>query len=227
MKTVKIGSTIILIGVALVAYSLTLSPYENEQLFNKGSMSLYGQSEEYWELRDEMLTPKFSMQDYGGTLILAGAVIILLAFPHRKPVSPSKAAVIGLALTAPFLSSVAFVFDLVQGQVRGEFPPWADSLGIPLMGVPIQWVALTLWALIHLIFLLGYSSGKPLTLALSIKANWWLLFVSFLSALLIAWCIVFGSYWYAIPGLMWLYFYLALAAGRRGSQKQVVTFPLY
>jgi hypothetical protein len=142
-------------------------------------------------------------------------------------VSPPKAAVIGLALAAPFVSSVAFIFDLVQGQVRGEFPPWADSLAIPLTGVPFQWVALTFWALIHLVFLFEYSSGKPLTLAFSFKANWWLLFVSFLSALLIAWCIVFGGYWYAIPGLMWLYFYLALAAGRRGRQKQVVTFPLY
>ncbi|MBI5870861.1 MAG: hypothetical protein HZB44_07915 [Actinobacteria bacterium] len=223
----KIGITIILIGVALVAYSLTMSPYDNEELFNEGSMSLYGQSEEYWELRDEMLTPKYSIQDYGGTLILGGVVIILLAISHWKPVSSSKGAVICLALTAPFLSSVALVFDLVQGQVRGEFPPWGDSLGIPLMGVPILWVALSFWALIHLVFLFDYSSEKPLTLAFSFKANWWLLFVSFLSALLIIWCLVFGAFWYAIPGLMWLYFYLALAAGRRGSLKQVVTYPLY
>lgn len=101
---------------------------------------------------------------------------------------------------------------------RDEFPSWADSLGIPIMGVPIQFVILLLWAMAHLGFLKsGYLGRTPLKYALSRHANWWLLFVSSVTLLLTALLVVEGGYLYAVPGCVWLYFYLSLAAGRRAA----------
>lgn len=83
-----------------------------------------GQSNEYWKLRDEMLTPKFQLQDYGGTLVALSIGVLLVSrrgWRHLK--SPkSRAKLFGLAVAAPLLTVGAYVFDLLQGFARGEFP---------------------------------------------------------------------------------------------------------
>ena len=66
----KLSAILLLIGVAIIGYAYSLAPYKDEALFTERYMALSdGQSTEYWKLRDEMLTPKFQVQDYGGTLV--------------------------------------------------------------------------------------------------------------------------------------------------------------
>lgn len=176
-----------------------------------------GQSAEYWKLRDEMLTPKYKLQDYGCTILLGG---IGLFITRRKSQyflrSPkSKAILIVIAVSAPILSVGAYVFDLLQGMYRGEYPHWADSLGIPFAGLPFLLTVAMLWSLAHLGFIHGSNTaGANLSLAVSARANWWLLFVSGLTTVLVALLAIDGAYWYALPGVLWLYFYLSLAANR-------------
>lgn len=215
----KIAVGLLLIGVAFVAYSFSVPAYTDEKVFMERYMAMSaGQSAEYWKLRDQMLTPKYKLQDYGGTLITAGIGILALTRKDRIRAPKSRLAVVALALVAPFVSVGAFVFDLLQGHRRGEFPRWADSLGIPLMGVPVQLVVMLLWAITHLAFLRNaYSPEAPLALALSRQSNKWLLVISSITALLITLCVAVGTYWYAIPGALWLYIYLSLAAGRRAA----------
>ena len=75
----KITAILLVIGAALSGYALTLPAYKNEQLFMERYMSMSaGQSEEYWKLRDEMLTPKFQIQDYGITLVAVAIAIFLV-----------------------------------------------------------------------------------------------------------------------------------------------------
>ena len=215
----KIAAILLVIGTALWGYALTLSPYKNEQLFMERYMSMSaGQSEEYWKLRDEMLTPKFQLEDYGVTLAaLAVAVFLITRKGRVRLQSPnSRKTLIALAIALPFITVGGYVFDLLQAFDRGEFPHWADSMGIPLMGVPIQLIILLVWSLAHLSFLRGvYKPATPLAHAMSLKSNWWLLFISVVTAILVLTSAASGQYWYAIPGALWLYLYLSLGAVRR------------
>lgn len=212
----------ILLGVALLAYALTLSPYKNREVFHQRYMQLTdGQSREYHALRDSMLTSKFQMQDYGGTLVTLGMVLFVISHLGvsgvRAPGAPWQLVV--LAFLVPLLSEVAAVFDLFQGSDREEFPYWADSLGIPLSGSLVVLVLLWLWAFGHLALLRrAYPSGVPLVIAFSRGANRWLLFLSALTLAVIGMLLVAGQYWFLVPGFMWLYFYLSLAAARRSPQ---------
>jgi len=89
-------------------------------------------------------------------------------------------------------------------------------MAIPLMGAPVQLVILMLWTFAHLALLRRqYHSSVPITFAFSRQSNIWLLLVSALTAALVAMFVAFAQYWYAVPSLVWLYFYLSLAAVRR------------
>lgn len=211
----KISFGLLVVGFGLILYAMTLSPYTDEKTFNDRYSSLsQGQSTEYWKLREEMLTPKYALQDFGGTACAAGLTLLLLIRTRFR--TPSKRWPIAtVAVAASFSSVGAYAFDLLQSAARGEFPPWGDTLAIPLAAVPILFIAFVLWALVHLVFLKSpYMPARPLALALSWESNKWLLFVSLVTTALIALSAIEGTYWYIVPGLLWLYIYLALAAGR-------------
>lgn len=200
----------------MFGYSLSMKPYTDEAVFQEKYMELSsGQSKEYFALRDAMLTPKYRIQDTGITLSLFVLMIgVTLKLGGRRVKSPSsKTGFVVLAVCLPFVSVFAYVFDLTQGMLRQEFPHWADSLAIPFAGVPIQFVILLVWSLLHLFFIRrGPLSARHVTFA---KAyNYWLVLVSILTFLLFAGCAFYGQYWYALPLQMWLYFYLSLAAVR-------------
>lgn len=211
---------LLVIGTALLVYALTLAPYRNEALFEQRYLSLSaGQSEEYWKLRDEMLTPKFQLEDYGVTLIVMALATFIIGRKGvlRLQAPNSRRAMVVLAIALPFLTVGGYVFDLFHAFDRGEFPHWADSLSIPLMGAPIQLIVLLGWSLAHLGFLRGvYQPATPL-FPVSRKSNGWLLFISGITAIILLFNAAAGAYWYAIPGAFGLYFYLSLSAGR--SQK--------
>jgi len=122
-----------------------------------------------------------------------------------------------LAIAAPVLTVLGFVFDLFQGYARWEFPPWADSLGIPLMGVPVLLVAGLVWALAHLALLAGVPRRADVLVSFNSvrRGNLWLLIVCGLTTLLVVGMGIDGAYWYAIPGVLWLYFYASISAVRR------------
>lgn len=222
MSRTILTAILLIIGAALWSYALTLSPYGDETLFMERYMRMSaGQSQEYWKLRDEMLTPKYQLEDYGITLV-AAALLVFIATRQNNALlhSPNSPAVlVVLALVLPFLTVGGYVFDLFHAFGRGEFPHWADSMGIPLMGTPVLFIVLLVWSLAHLSFLRsGYCPSTPLVLAVSFKSNWWLLFVSAVTTVLVLSCVAFGQYWYAIPGVLWLYLYLSLGAVHRATK---------
>lgn len=225
LGAMKTAVALVILGAIIVGSSAFMPAYTDEAAYQREYMSLSpGQNEEYWALRDKMLTQKYKLQDYGGTVIVLGLTALLFVREKRiKVVAPkSRAVLVGIAVAAPFVSVAAFVFDLFQGAGRGEFPHWADSLGIPLMGAPFLFVSLAVWAAAHVGFLRGsYTPSAPLSVAVLRKANLWLLFISAITALIVADCLFEGTYWYAIPGAMWLYLYTSMAAVRVGSTQPV------
>jgi hypothetical protein len=214
MKTAFIA---LLVGLAMLVYAMTLPAYTDEKTFQHryGEMKA-GDSAAFYALREEMLTPKYKLQDYGVCVLLLSGVLALRRRIWRMATPRSTLPFIATALLAPFLAAAAFVFDLSQGQNRGEFPHWADSLGIPLMGLPALFLVCIVWSLAHLTFLAGVRRNVvPLRRAFSRSSNFWLLLVAAVTLALTALLLAEGAYWYALPCVVWLYLYAALAAVRR------------
>ena len=215
MKYFKI---IFLLGIMLIIYSLTLNAYIDTDLFNTKYMELtMGQSQEYYDLRQSMLTPKYYLQDIGILLILLSSLFFFLKKIGKNSIKTpkSKTMFIILALFLPVLTTGGFIFDLMQAMFRGEFPHWADSLGIPLMGTPIIFISLLFWSLIHLIFLHESNiTATEIKLNTLKKFNKWLLFIIIVSLLITIQAGILGQYWYAISGILWIYYYISLATIR-------------
>jgi hypothetical protein len=213
----KTALSLIVLSLALLGFSISLEPFAHNP---DGSYPFHsvaeGDSPAYYAARSQALTPKYRLQDYGATILVLGIVAALLSWrPVKAP--RSRLGFIGLAVIAPTLTATGFVFDLVQGQWRWEFPPWADSLGIPLMGVPVMLVLGLVWAFAHFILLAGVPrrAGVPISYAAVRHGHPWILVVCSLTALLIIGMAVDGAYWYAAPGALWLYYYASISAVRQ------------
>ncbi|XPF95296.1 hypothetical protein ACM9HF_04585 [Colwellia sp. RE-S-Sl-9] len=220
----KAAIFVFLIGVSLLLYSFILEPYSDPELFNQQYMSLdNSQSAEFYALREEMLTPKYLLQDLGITIIsFLFILMLLLKLGKGKIKTPNKPLLILLAFTLPFITAAGSVFDLFQGLFRGEFPHWADSIGIPLSGIPIIFIVLFIWSMLHLLFIsIGQTpvtkvkiTPLPISSSLSFKLNPWIIFVSFITIILTCLSTVYGQYWVSVPGVFWLYYYLSIGAIR-------------
>lgn len=215
----KAALALFVLSLALIVSSVPMVPF---QLGAEGSLPMLsvpdGNSEAYFIARDQAVSAKFKLQDYG--VALMAFALALAAFRWRPFKAPSsRLGFVSLAAAAPFLTVAGFVFDLIQAQARWEFPPWGDSLGIPLMGVPVMFLAGLVWAFAHFILLAGapQRAGVALSFSAVRRAHPWLLIVSALTAVLIAVMAAQGAYSYAIPGSIWLYYYAAIAAVRQGQ----------
>lgn len=219
------SATLALLGAVLLAYSFTLLPYKSEQAFMQQYLAMRsGQSAEYFALRDAQLTAKYSLQDFGIEALALGILAFALARKERIQVNSlrSRAAAIGAAVGLPILFVAGYVFDLMQAYGRGEFPHWADSMGIPLMGTPIILVILWLWAFANL----GLASGKnrpnqSLGAAFQWRKNWWQLTNAGLWFLMTAIPAIYGQYWYSLPSMGWVYFFLSIGASRTKENSEV------
>ncbi len=154
--------------------------------------------------------------DAGATVTVFGGLWVLLAFlKYRAPSQKWQLVTLGLCL--PFVTVIGFIFDLFLGMARSEFPSWADSLGIPLMGVPVQLVILLGWVGVHLALLRrGYLGGVSLIKVFHLR-SWWFISISGITGVLTILLAAEGAYMYVVPGALWVYFYISLAAGREGA----------
>ena len=206
------------LAFALLGASAMLEPFH---LAADGSLPMVNvpdlDSEAYFSAREQAVTAKFKLQDYGVTVLIA-AVLLAAIRSHGLRAPSSRLGFVMIAFLAPTLYCGGVILELYQANfTRLEFPPWADSLGIPLMGVPPIAVVGLVWSFSHLVLLRGAPKRSAVELSLSAvrSSHWWLLTVSILTAIYIAVMAALGEYLYAVPGLVWLYFYAAIAAVRQ------------
>jgi len=212
----KISIIIGITGILILVYSFTLEPYSNtDEFYSKYMEMKSGQSENYYRLREDLLTPKFRLQDTGITLILLSiiAIVIIKKYKGNLLTPSNKSLLVAIAFVLPFLTVAGYLFDIFQGMNRDEFPKWSDSLGIPLMGVPFIFIALLIWALLHLL-LVKEVKDLPISFSYIFKLSFVILFVSAIALVLILITLFFGQYWYSIPGLLWLYYYLSVGVNQ-------------
>jgi hypothetical protein len=224
----RVFAFVILISLMSIAYSFTVSAYIDEVEYTEKYMALDWEvlgsrnaSDKFYELRSEYLTHKYSIQDYGLTFLLLGLGGLFL-FKYGKFIStPStKARISAIGFSAAILTTAAFVGDLFLEFYRGAFPWWADSLGIPLMGVPVMAVIFIAWAALNLLALSGsFTSGAAIDLSDFRGSNYFYLLLILATILVLLLCIVDGFFWLVIPGMLWLYFYMSLWAGRKAANQ--------
>jgi hypothetical protein len=183
----RIAVIFAIVGLILVWWAATLHPYKDSKVVRDaiatGPTDLkdsHSASEKYWIIRDSQLTWKFRLQDYGAT---AFAIALLVAcsallrrtqgvsylFRIRTPEKLRSPIVIGVVATV--IMTVANAVSLFLGAARDEFPPWADSIGIPLMGTAVIFLGLlAVMGLSYWAGVAGYSGGQPVIQAITAKA---------------------------------------------------------
>lgn len=230
MKRISIG--IIIFSLLSIGYSFAISAYTNENEYHEKYMEIDWQklgsrnaSERFYELRDQYLSNKYRFQDYGFTFLILG-VASLLFFRKGKPVtapsSNAKIAIVGFG--AASLTTGGYVGDLFLEFFRGSYPWWADSIGIPLTGVPFLAFIFIGWSAVNMLALNGkFEAGSAISFHQIKGSNYFYLILFFITALVVFLCIADAYFWMILPGITWLYFYASLWAGRYTANKSMQT----
>jgi len=154
-----------------------------------------GDSEKFFALRREMLTPKYRLFDHGWTLIAVAFILAPGALTHWR------------GLRSPGLDCLSWrrncrlcaVHSLRKYLIFPRRWTWEFSaLGwfarIPLGGIFLVTVGLFVWMAGHLAFFEGeFKVGVPLVCALTRRVNPWLAFVFCATVLIVLLYIVQGS----------------------------------
>jgi hypothetical protein len=220
--------------------ALTLSPYRDPQAFQAAQtldVSKYSSpeaaSQVYWRVREEQLTAKFQLQDYGATLLIVGVYLACLRWAFRvaslrhlirdlETIAPWKVWVLGFGAVILQISRDYLVVALWM--YRNEAPPWADSPGVVWMGnsrMALFYTAFTL--LVGIIGAYRYSSGTTiaslLSRASSVSLVWWILLgpIVLAFALWAALLIAVGGFEQLPAALCWLAFSLMWLAGKQSA----------
>ena len=219
------GLAFLLIGILLISYSLTLEKFTNETAYNERYLaidsSLSTASTEFAALRDEYLTPKFMVENYGFTTLILGVIILIMStMGYERVKTPSNRIwLVSVGVFSSVLICLAYVGDLFLEMYRGSYPHWADSLGIPLMSVPFILFIFLIWTGIILIWIKSpFISGVALLPLNLRKSDKFLLIVLFLTILILVYLLVIGSFWMIMPCASWIYFYMSIIQGKNQAR---------
>lgn len=219
-KVVKISGIVFLIlGVFLFVHSISYDVYTNETVYKSEYLKLNGEtgdSEKFYELRENYLTPKYKLEDYGITFIILGLITLLVSLIGlNKLKTPSKKVwIVMIGILAALLTNAVYVADLLLEMNRDGFPHWADSLGIPLMGVPFLIFLSLTWVGINSLGILNYFKSNVLIFPIRLhKLNIWYLTILFITVAFTLFAIIDGYFWQVLPGFLWIYFYASIMIG--------------
>lgn len=214
-----IGFILLLLGVGLLVISSKYEPFTNKDEFNKKMYLLIddeNKSAKYNELRESYLTSKYKLENYGMVAIILGLYSLILIPKNWRNFKTlwSKKMIKNIGFLAVFLTIIGFVGDLFLESSRSTFPPWADSLAIPLFGVPFMFIILSGW------FAFNFSI-KQNTLRYNVSitefrlksTNYWYLSLLILTTFLVLFQSYYGDFWSTGAGIMWIYFYLSMLLG--------------
>ena len=232
----RISIVIIIVSLLSILYSFSMSAYTNEEEYREKYMALDWEelgsraaSDKFYELRNDYLSIKYEFQDYGFTFLILGIATFIFfrnGLLVNAPSSRSKIALVGFS--AVIVTAGAYVGDLFLELNRGAYPWWADSIAIPLTGVPFVALILIVWAALNMLALNGkFKAGATISFKQIKGSNYYFLVLFILTGLIVGLCAIEGYFWMVLPGILWLYFYASLWAGRHAankpSQQDVIT----
>ena len=133
---------ILIIGLGLFSYSLTLSYYKDQILADNLIGDSYNMDKaDYYKKEAELRTNKTTFMDLGSGLAIASATILVFLFFTKVKTFEDFKNNTTLTKTATLISANLVWLILIPGTYwyyifragRGDYPPFADSIGIPLM----------------------------------------------------------------------------------------------
>jgi len=226
-----------IIGIGLFSYSLSL-PYYKDQ---KGANNLLHNSykidkDEYYKLDLELRTSKITLMDLGAGIVIASGIILLfLLLTKTKTLSDFKN-LKSLNKLSIFVSTNLVWLLLIPGTFwyytfragRGDYPPFADSIGIPIY----TQIPFFLCLIIPMnLFILLTTINTTLPTKLFIKADTysrtvilWEMFFGFWLLLNLICFIEFlidGDHISIIVNLFFTYILLNLRAGKIANTKNI------
>lgn len=213
------------IGLVLFAYSFKLDVYTDSDAYYQAYINIDhiqlgsdAASLMFYENRETYLTNKFTFFDYGLSLLILSLFIGFIAKKGWGEISAPNAnwKITLLGLSAAVLTTLSFVGLLYAEVYREDVPSWADSIGLPLSVVPALLVVSIIWAVLNLLGLRGaFIAGAKFNDITLRQINWWYGFLILVTTPLILLCLYEGDFWLLASGLLWLYFYLSILAGRQ------------
>jgi hypothetical protein len=215
------GIIILIIGIGLIIKSTLYQRYTNEKAYQDKYMELTGEegdSEKFYKLREEYLTPKFDFENYGVTSIIFGLGILTISLIglNRLRTPSKKIWIVIIGIIAALITNVGYVGDLFLEMSRDSYPRWADSLGIPLMGVPFLIFISLGWVGLNLIGIKGdFKTGVLIFPIRYDNLNLWYAIILALTIIITVWTIKDGYFWQVVSGFLWIYFYLSILIGIR------------
>ena len=167
----------LILGLGLFAYSLTLPYYKNQKAADDLISNEAGLGKEQYYIKEaELRTSKLTLMDLGsGLAIASGTILLFLVFTKTKIFSDFKRLKSFNTLTIFISSNLAWLL-LIPGTYwyywfrggRGDYPPFADSIGIPIM----EQTTGLLWLLIPLnVFLILTTINANLPCTIFVKAH--------------------------------------------------------
>jgi hypothetical protein len=178
-------------------------------------------NDKYWDLRDIYETKRRPFKDYGGTALVIGAALLLVArLGSRVLRTPPRRGLLQLAMfVPPLLTFGAFALD--AGRMIGEdLVPWGDGPGeaFLMMGFLVFGPLPIIWMILHLLLIPEvYYRSQPLAIAWSRWVNPWLGLLALLAAVASVLTACYGQWAWMLASLAWLYIYLCMAASRRAN----------
>ena len=202
-----------IIGALLLCYSFTMKQYTDKASFqslykeiDRSSLGREQSFKEFYSLKDKYSTSKHRIQDFGATFLLFGGMLYGVTRNNWKDIrAPNrKIKLVALGYGAAMLTVVGYVGDLFLEFWRGSYPYWADSLGIPLSGVPILSILVVIIVTPFMLGLVGKFEAKGKILVVGFKNFQWLYFAAaIVSLLLLVLLIADGFFWLVLPVMMW------------------------
>jgi len=170
IRIITIGTLIF--GFGLLVYSLTLPYYTDQQKADELITDAYSlDKDEYYEKEAELRTNKVKLMDFGAGLTIASGtfLLFLLLFKVKEPSDFKKVKTMNKIMV--FVSSNLIWLLLIPGTYwyytfrgdRGDYPPFADSIGIPLM-TEIPFYFMLMIPLNLFLILTTYKAKLPTTL---------------------------------------------------------------
>ena len=186
----------LVIGLGLFSYSLTLPYYKDQKAADNLLNNAYNiERHEYYKKEAELRTSKTTLMDLGAGIVIASITIFIFLLVSKSKCFSDLKNVKTLNKLAIFISANLVWLLLIPGihwyylfrGGRGDYPPFADSIGIQIM---IQ-IPFFLFLLIPLnIFLLLTTIKTNLPTQLWIKVEKY-------SKLSILWELFFG-FWFLL-----------------------------
>ena len=219
-----------LIGLTLFSYSLTLPYYKDQKAADELIINSYDiEKAEYYKKEAELRTNKVTLMDLGSGLgIASGTILLFLVFTKVRSFKDFKNNKT-LTKTSTFISANLAWLLLIPGTHwyymfragRGDYPPFADSIGIPIMTqVPIiEFMMIPLNIFILLTMLKANLPTKlfPKPIEYKMTAVFWEIFFGFWLVInLICLCtfVIDGDHFSIPVNLFFTFILLTLRAGQ-------------